>query len=63
ANFIFIRIKGLSSTELTHALMKKGIWVRDCSNFRGLDRQWIRIAVRKRKENMRLIKTLEKVLA
>ncbi len=39
-------------------LRKKGILVRDCSNFAGLDESYIRIAVRSRHENSVLLKEL-----
>ena len=39
-------------------LRKKGILVRDCSNFEGLDASYIRIAVRSRAENDVLLKEL-----
>ncbi len=57
--FILVKIVGhLSSGELQRYLLKKGILVRDCSNFRGLDDKFIRVAVKKRKENLKLIKEL-----
>jgi threonine-phosphate decarboxylase len=39
-------------------LEKKGILVRDCSNFKGLGKGYVRIAVRSRRENSRLMKEL-----
>jgi threonine-phosphate decarboxylase len=39
-------------------LEKKGILVRDCSNFNGLGKGYVRIAVRTRKENSILMKEL-----
>ena len=64
ANFILVDIRdsGFTATELKERLLKYGILIRDCSSFRGLDKYYIRIAVRKRWENERLIKTLKKVL-
>ena len=38
--------------------MEKGIIVRDCSNFIGLDDSFIRTAVRSRRENEMLISGL-----
>ncbi len=60
ANFILIRSK-LQSTALQKKLLKKNILVRDCSSFRGLDKNHIRIAVRTRKENLKLIEALKKL--
>ena len=39
-------------------LREKGILVRDCSNFAGLDETYIRVAVRSRRENEALLKGL-----
>jgi len=63
ANFILIKIKGgISSSLLQDALAKKGILIRDCSNFRGLSNKFIRVAVKRREENLRLIKNLKGLL-
>lgn len=64
ANFIFIKIdnKKLTSGSLTRRLLKKGILIRDCANFRGLSEYFIRIAVRTHSENTRLIKALREVI-
>ena len=58
-NFILIKILvRLSSLELQKCLLKKGILIRDCSNFRGLNSKFIRVAVRSRKENIKLVREL-----
>ncbi len=62
-NFILIKIKtSLSSSWLTSELAKKGILIRDCSNFVGLSDKFVRMAVRKREENKKLIYNLEQIL-
>jgi threonine-phosphate decarboxylase len=63
ANFIFCKLldKKLDSHSLFRHLIKYGIVVRDCSNFRGLDSRFFRVAVRKRKENLYLIESLSKI--
>lgn len=55
ANFILVDLKefALSSTELTERMLKHGIIIRECASF-GLENH-VRIAVRKRAENKRLI--------
>jgi len=62
-NFIFLKLLGnISSEMLQDRLGQKGILVRDCSNFRGLEKgKFIRIAVRKHKENIILIKELKMI--
>ncbi len=64
ANFLLIKIKKpkLTSNFLTKELLDKGILIRDCSNFRNLNNKFIRIAVCSRKENEKLISTLNDVL-
>lgn len=59
-NFILIKTK-IKSFTIQKKLLKKNILIRDCSTFRGLNDHYIRIAVRTRKENKILIKSLEKL--
>ena len=60
ANFLLIYRDELPNAEtLYERLLRQGILVRDCSNFRGLGRGFYRIAVKSREENMRLLQTLE----
>ena len=60
ANFILIKTKQKSKT-IQKKLLKKKILIRDCSSFRGLNNNYIRIAVKTRKENQKLVKALEKI--
>lgn len=64
ANFVFLKLLGnISSEKLKEQLAKKGILIRDCSNFRGLEKEkFIRIAVRTRKENLKLLEQLKIIL-
>jgi threonine-phosphate decarboxylase len=65
ANFIFCKLlsrKVSSSKKLSEELAKRGIMIRDCSNFRGLDNNFFRLAVRRRDENIRLLFALKEVL-
>jgi threonine-phosphate decarboxylase len=63
ANFIFINIRetGLTAAQLKEKMLKEGILIRDCSSFRGLDDYYIRVAVKTRKENERLVEIFTKV--
>ncbi|HXG13988.1 MAG TPA: threonine-phosphate decarboxylase CobD [Candidatus Nitrosotenuis sp.] len=60
-NFILIKTK-MDSQHLQKKLLKKNILVRDCSTFRGLGKNYIRIAVRTHKENLKLLKALEEII-
>ena len=64
ANFLLSKIvkKGLTSTELYSALAREGILIRDCRSFRGMGAKFIRLAVKKRKQNQRLIKSLKSIV-
>jgi threonine-phosphate decarboxylase len=59
-NFILIKTKTRSNI-LQKKLLKKKILIRDCNSFRGLDHNYIRIAVKTHKENIKLIKALEAI--
>lgn len=63
ANFILVDVNEfmMSSKELADNMLKHGVIIRECSSF-GLENH-IRVAVRKREENMILIKTFEKVIS
>ncbi len=56
-NFILVDIRGTGMTalELVEEMGRRGILVRNCSNFYGLDDRHIRLAVRTRKENDALL--------
>lgn len=56
ANFYLFRTT--SGSSVASSLRKRGILVRDCSNFVGLDGSYVRVAVRSRNENDRLLKEL-----
>ncbi|HID96902.1 MAG TPA: pyridoxal phosphate-dependent class II aminotransferase [Thermodesulfobacteriaceae bacterium] len=62
-HFILFRVhKPWTAAELTRSLRKKSIIIRDCGNFVGLDGEYIRISLRDKAGNDRLveaIKTLE----
>lgn len=63
-NFLLVKIAlpGWTSTALKEALLKKGILVRDCVNFRNLNDKYIRVAVRSHKENLQLLKAVREIL-
>jgi threonine-phosphate decarboxylase len=58
ANFVLVRLQGISSRELCDRLAERGISVRDASNFVGLDEHYVRIAVQTRPDNERLLTEL-----
>ena len=50
-----------SPLPLHQKLLEKGIQIRDCGNYHGLEQGWYRIAVRLHEENERLIQAMKEV--
>jgi threonine-phosphate decarboxylase len=62
ANYFLVRLNGRDSTEFRDELLTKtGVLVRDCSTFTGMGTQHVRIAVKTHKENLVLLKALERM--
>ena len=61
-NFYLIQLRNGHSKQIRDLLLEKnGILVRDCSNFRGMNDKYIRVAVRTRSENLSLLNSLESI--
>ena len=60
ANYLLVNHKDAASLRMR--LYERGILVRDCSNFEGLNETYLRVAVHRHKENSRLVKTLQRML-
>ena len=58
ANYLLFR----SKTALLEPLRERGVLLRGCGNYPGLDGTWYRTAVRGREDNKRLLDTLKEVL-
>ncbi len=65
ANYILVRIlkAGRTADMLGKLLARKGILIRDCSSFRSLDERYIRLAVKDREANSKLLKELKYALS
>jgi threonine-phosphate decarboxylase len=63
-NFLLVKINDvkLTSSLLRMRLIRRGILIRDCVNFRGLSNKFIRVAVRSHNENLKLIKALKEAV-
>lgn len=63
-NFILVDLagSGQGATEVTEKMARRGVLVRNCSSFEGLGDRYIRIAVKDRQANERLIQVLTEVL-
>ncbi|MFH1774684.1 MAG: histidinol-phosphate transaminase [Methanobacteriota archaeon] len=64
ANFFLIDLRkaGIKASTAKKKLIEKGMLIRDCRSFRGLNEYFIRACVRNRKENARLIKELKNIV-
>jgi threonine-phosphate decarboxylase len=64
ANFILIDVRqtGFTAAQLKEKMLEHGILIRDCSSFKGLDGYYIRIAIRTRHENEKMLAALKKVI-
>lgn len=64
SNYILIGIEktGFKAYQLSKKLLKKGIIVRDCTSFRGLDEYWIRVSIGTMEENKKFISIINAIL-
>lgn len=61
ANYLLVyRDEFSEGITLYEQLIKQGILIRNCENFRGLCKGFYRIAVKRREENIRLLQVLER---
>lgn len=60
ANFLLFSIK--DDIDLKTEMLKRGILIRSCSNYKNLDKGFYRIAVKTYEENMLFIKVLREIL-
>ncbi|MEM4298513.1 MAG: histidinol-phosphate transaminase [Nitrososphaerota archaeon] len=64
-NFLLINVKGtgMGGLEIKERLLKKSLLIRECTSFKGLGDGFIRVSIRKREENERLLKSLKEVIS
>src|SRR6266508_2191930 len=61
-NYYLIHLHHGNSTQIRDLLLKKnGILVRDCSDFKGINDKYIRVAVKTHDENLELLNSLESI--
>ncbi|KYO68643.1 pyridoxal phosphate-dependent aminotransferase [Thermovenabulum gondwanense] len=59
-NFFLLKLLKYDEEYVFERLLEKNILIRKCSNFEGLDKSYIRVAVKKEEENTKLIEGLKK---
>lgn len=58
-NYVLCKLKGIDSEELYKICLDQGFVIRKADNFRGLDKRYIRLAIKDRNSNEKLIAMLE----
>ena len=58
ANFVLVRLGGITSSRLVNQLTSQRVAVREAANFVGLDHRYVRIAARTLSDNRRLLALL-----
>lgn len=63
-NFLLVKILNpkFTSTGLREEMAKRGMLIRDCSTFVGLDDSFFRVTVRSGADNVKLVKAIEQVM-
>ena len=61
APFVLIRHERMPNPSFQQALVKRGVYVRDCSSFFGLDATYSRVSVRAPDENRLLLRAVSEV--
>lgn len=61
-NFILVKLFGMTSENFKRKMIEKNILVRDCSNFKFLDNSFVRLAIKGREKNERVICAVKEVL-
>lgn len=59
SNFILCKLQALDCNSLYNLCLDKGVVIRKCDNFMGLDKDYVRFAIKDRACNELLIKTLK----
>ncbi|HHX61192.1 MAG TPA: aminotransferase class I/II-fold pyridoxal phosphate-dependent enzyme [Epulopiscium sp.] len=62
ANFVLVKLADRSGTALYEKLLKEGILIRICKNYEGLGDEYIRLAIKSRKDNLILLQSLSYIM-
>lgn len=61
-NFILIKLNTYTAEEFRNKMLEKNILVRNASNFKFLDETFVRLAIKDREKNEKVIKAIKEVL-
>lgn len=59
ANFILVKLKNVDCESLYNFCLSKNILIRKCDNYKGLDKFYVRFAIKNREINKKLVEVLE----
>lgn len=62
-NFILVKLLKKNSSVVRDEMINKGVVVRDASNFMFLNEQYIRLAIKNRENNIKVLQALKEVMA
>lgn len=62
-NFILVKLLKKNSSVVRDEMIEKGVVVRDASNFMFLNEQYIRLAIKNRENNIKVLQALKEVVA
>jgi histidinol-phosphate aminotransferase len=64
SNFMLIDIHdtGYTAAEITREFMKRGMIVRDCTSFKGLDEYYFRISICTLEEDKKFLEVMREIL-
>ncbi|MFN3527924.1 MAG: pyridoxal phosphate-dependent aminotransferase, partial [Candidatus Altarchaeaceae archaeon] len=63
ANFFLINLKSLKARYVKKKMLENGILIRDCSNFKGLDDNYIRACVNNTENNEKFVNIIKKIMS
>lgn len=61
-NFILIKLKNMKAEDFRNRMTEKNILVRDASNFKFLNEYYVRLAIKDREKNKKVISAMKEVL-
>ena len=61
-NYILLMLQNMKARDLKTKLIKRGILIRNCDNYMGLNEYFIRVAVKKREDNFKLLEEMKNLL-
>ena len=61
-NFILIKLFNISSESLREKMIEKNVLIRDASNFKFLDYHFVRLAIKDRESNIKVLEALADIM-